>query len=639
MAKTYKGSLTLEWYYKQKAIMLREAADLKSDSDIPAPRVNWVNKDEALFYEVNENEGKGQVPYWVDSSDIRVKEARPLKLIKTYKAISKNKPGTLPGTNMTWEVSATTDDDPVINNMLIKGDNLLALNTLKKLFSNRPDDEKVKCIYIDPPYNTGQAFDNYDDNLMQSEWLTLMRDRLVILHDLLKVDGLLFIQLDEKNLFHVKVLLDDIFGKDNFVNIFTIKTSDPSGLKTVNPSPYDAAEYVLMYANNKAFYKYETINIPCAHDTGYSKYVTNINDVYSKWKIENISEHYAKRIGFTSAAEAKESKGKLDFLSEVAEYAILNADSVFQSTAIADDAGNDIVATRNLSKSKPDKIFKVDRTDKDVFVLNGRQMFFYSNKVKEIDGKITPTNKLTNIWMDIPYNGISKEGGVKFRESKKPEKLIRRVFETANIVEGDLVLDCFGGSGTTFAVAHKMKLTWIGVEIGNHADTHIIPRLTGILSGNDQSGITAVAKWTGGGGFKYYHLGQSILANDEFNWALGKSTIEESFLSSYDYIVDSAIEFEEKRLITDSDARPSVGVQKIGNKVRVAVVTLNPPKGKREMLPYDELINIYTKVKSKYNPEYINIFTNRGVEIASDSKPDDLDVIKIPHAIFAELEK
>ena len=412
MAKQYKGSLSLDWYNKQKSILLRSEEDTKISTDIPAPKLNWVNKEEALFYEINQVEGRGIAPYWVDRNDIRVKEARPLIFQKGFKAVPKDKAGSLPGMAKEFGIQEINHDDASIENILIKGDNLLALNTLKKIFDNKPEEEKVKCIFSDPPYNTGQAFENYDDNLAQSEWLTLMRDRIVLLHSILRIDGLFFMQLDEKNLFHIRVLLDEIFGKGNFVNIFTIKTSDPSGLKTVNPSPYDAAEYILMYAKDKSNYKYETIHIPCPHDEGYSKFISNITEDYNKWNVENINDYYAKLKGFSNANEAKKSMGKLDFLNDVSTYAINNSKSVFQLTAIADDAGQEIVLTREKSKENPDVIFKVNREDKDIYVLNGRQIYFYSNKVRLIEGNLTPSIQLTNIWSDIPYNGISKEGGV-----------------------------------------------------------------------------------------------------------------------------------------------------------------------------------------------------------------------------------
>ncbi len=643
MSKSYKGSLSLEWYNKQKAIMLSKQKDELIKSDVQAPVIDWVNKDESLFYEINSEIGKGRTPYWVNRSDIRIKEARPLIHNKTYFVYTSSKNGSI-GKNNVYKVVEEKKEDSLQKNILIKGDNLLALNSLKKKFSNLDEQEKVKCIYIDPPYNTGQAFEHYDDNLAQSEWLTLMRDRLVILHELLKKEGTLCIQLDQKNLFHIKVLLDELFGKNNFVNIFTVKTSDPSGLKTVNPSPYDSAEYILMYAKDKTCYKYETSYIECDYDEGYSKIVVNIDSDYKKWKIEPVKEYYAKLKGFNSVKDAVGKIGKLDFMSEIAEFALKNSRSVFQLTAIADDAGVKIVETREKSKEKEMEIFKVDRTDKEIYVMNGRQIYFYSSKVKSIDGKQVPTKQLTNIWTDIPYNGISNEGGVKFKESKKPEKLVKRIIEISGAKKGEIVLDCFAGSGTTLAVAHKMNMNWIGVEIGDHADTHIIPRLKSVIDGSDDTGITENVKWNGGGGFSYYALGESIIrfnknSQIDFNWNLSTSHIEESLLTSYDYQLLDVSNLEHTDLFKDCEMDFKIGIQHIGARSRIALVSIVEKDENLETIKYEYIQDIITRIKSKFNPDSIDIFTNRGVDIAFESKPDYLEIIKVPHAIMVELEK
>lgn len=644
MAKTYKGTLSLDWYNKQQAILLRGDGEILLDTDVPASQLNWVNKDEALFYEIDTEEGSGQMPYWVDRNDIRVKESRPLILQKVFKAVAKSKPGTLKEMDKAWKVVESKVEDTSVENILIKGDNLLALNTLKKMFDNMPEDQKVKCVYIDPPYNTGQAFENYDDNLEQSEWLTLMRDRLVILHKLLRDDGVLFIQLDEKNVFHVRVMLDEIFGKQNYLNFFTLKTSDPSGFKTVNPSPYDSAEYILLYAKDKPSYKYETLYTKSQYDSGYNRYIKNLDASPQKWEIIDLKEKVAHHLGYKDVKTAQESIGKLDFIDKIAEFALNNSERVFQATAISNKAGAEVIKLRDKSLKNRDTVLHLKRESDTVYVFNGRQLSFYATKIKSVDGELTPSLQLTNIWTDIPYNGISKEGGVKFQESKKPEKLIKRIIEVANAKEGDLILDCFGGSGTTFAVATKMKMKWIGVEIGNHADTHIVPRLKIVIDASDQSGVTNTVSWTGGGSFKYYHLGQSIITinkdgTGDFNWSLSKKFIEESFLSSYDYILDKTLNLSEGQLFKDEVNAPSIGVQAFGTKKRVAVITLNEPGGKNDTLTYEEIFHIYSTIKKKLNPEYINIFTNKGLELAYDSRPEDLEVFKVPHAIFSELEK
>lgn len=632
MAKKYTGSLTLEWFNKNRSIITQKAEE-KRDSDVPAPRINWINKDEALFYEISEDEGKGLTPYWVDRNDIRVKESRPLVFQKAYKAVPAGEG---------FKVEESDVDDPEIENILIKGDNLLALNTLKKMFDQKPDEEKVKCIYIDPPYNTGQAFENYEDNgLVQSEWLTLMRDRIYLLHKLLSKYGVFFIQLDEKNIFHIRVMLDEIFGKSNFINFFTVKTSDPSGLKTVNPSPYDSAEYILMYAKNKSYYKYDPIYVESDHDYGYSKYIENIAEPYEKWIITPVAEYLAKTLGYKNANEARKNIGKLDFNDKIASFAIENCHSVFQGTAISNDAGRDIVELRDRSKLFPDKVQRLERNDGDeVFALNGRQVYFYSNKVKNISDKNVPTMLLTNIWNDIPYNGISKEGDVIFKESKKPEKLIERLLCVANLNIGDIVLDSFAGSGTTLAVANKKGFSWIGIELGNHAETHIKKRMIDVIKGMDQSGVSNQLKWKGGGSFKYYHLGESIIATEkdgygDFNWSLDRDFIERSLLATYDFVIDDTFDCPPSTI----ENPPKVGFYNVNNYTMAGIVSLSSPEENYGVLDNEYVSELIATIRKLKSPQSITIFTNRGVELAWESKPEDVEIIKVPHAIFAELER
>jgi adenine-specific DNA-methyltransferase len=287
-----------------------------------------------------------------------------------------------------------------------------------------------------------------------------------------------------------------------------------------------------------------------------------------------------------------------------------------------------------------DKIFIQKREDyNDRYIINGQEIAFYGKKIKEINGKKVPTVPLTNIWTDIAWEGIASEGSVEFPKSKKPERLLRRIINMST-EPGDYVFDCFGGSGTTFAVAHKMNRKWIGIEIGKHSETHIIERLKSIINGTDQTGISKEVGWNGCGSFKYYHLGESIvkLSKDQsvdFNWKLGKSFIEESFLLSYDYELLTDFNLNEDKLFKDEADSPKIGIQKIGNKVRIAIVTLCPPDSDSIMLKYDELHGMYKKVMDKYKPEFINVFTNKGVEIAFETKPEKLEVIKVPTAIYS----
>ena len=162
------------------------------------------------------------------------------------------------------------------DNRLIFGDNLLALKALEQEFTG-----KVKCIYIDPPYNTGAAFEHYDDGLEHSIWLGLIKERLEILRKLLTKDGVIFIHIDDKEMAYLKILCDEIFGRNQFLNMVVVKTSDPSGHKTVNPSPYSQTEYILMYAKDRSSYKYDQIYVESGYDSGYGKIILNKEEHYS----------------------------------------------------------------------------------------------------------------------------------------------------------------------------------------------------------------------------------------------------------------------------------------------------------------------------------------------------------------------
>lgn len=400
---------------------------------------------------------------------------------------------------------------PTFDNMLIHGDNLLALKALEQDFAG-----KVKCIYIDPPFNTGSAFEHYDDGLEHSIWLSLMRDRLEILKRLLSRDGVIWIHIDDKEMAYLKIIMDEVFLRKNFLNMIVIKTSDPSGLKTVNPSPYSQTEYILMYAKDRSLYIYDPQYVPSEYDPLYNKIITNISEPYHHWRVENLNEYLAHKLGYTDAKEAKLRLGKLGFYEKIASFALEHSNQVYQATAISEKAGQAIIELKNKSLGMPDKVMCLTRSDyDDIYLLNGRQIYFYENKIKKIDGLKTPTKPLTNLWTDIPYNGIANEGNVKFKNGKKPEKLIRRIIDLST-TPGDLVLDSFLGSGTTAAVAQKMGRRWIGVEMGDHVYTHCLPRLQKVINGEDQSGITKAVNWQGGGGFKFYELASSLIVKDKY---------------------------------------------------------------------------------------------------------------------------
>jgi adenine-specific DNA-methyltransferase len=257
-----------------------------------------------------------------------------------------------------------------------------------------------------------------------------------------------------------------------------------------------------------------------AYDTAYSKVLLDRALPYDQWSWEGISEAAARELGFESVREAKRGVGDA-FEDEVARFAIGNARRVFQTVAIGGGAAIKRRDTIRRSRLDRDKVFVHPGEDMpDFYILNGRQIVFYDKRLIEADGRRMPGEIVTDVWTDISWNGISSEGSVEFKNGKKPELLIRRVLEMST-TPGDVVLDSFAGSGTTGAVAHKMGRKWIMVELGEHCHTHIIPRLKKVIDGTDPGGITEAVNWKGGGGFRYYRVGPSLLKKDKFdNWVI-----------------------------------------------------------------------------------------------------------------------
>ncbi|MGK7653820.1 DNA methyltransferase [Roseovarius sp. B08] len=401
---------------------------------------------------------------------------------------------------------AEVDEVTGKENLLIKGNNLFALHSLKAHFGNRVATEGVKLIYIDPPYNTGNDGFRYNDRFTHSTWLTFMQDRIRAACSVLREDGAIFIQIDEKELGYLLPLADEVIGRENRVSIVTVKTSDPSGHKVANPSLYDQSEFILVYARNRGHWKYQPIFVRSEYDYAYNKIIRNIEAPASDWLIESLFEVVADEQGFNNAKEARKALGRSVFAQFVADYALQNADKVFQPVTIADDAANHVVEARNASRDNPDGILQVENRTGTIYIVAGKQIYFYSNKIRNVDGVNGPTKLLTSIWNDISYNGIAQEGGAKLKNGKKPEALLRRVIQMST-EPNDLVFDFFAGSGTTAAVAHKMGRRWIAVEQMDYVRDLTVERLKRVVAG-EQGGVSKVVKWpdTGGGSFIYTEI-------------------------------------------------------------------------------------------------------------------------------------
>lgn len=396
---------------------------------------------------------------------------------------------------------SNTKNDPETKNMIIHGDNLLALKALEVKYTG-----KVKCIYIDPPYNTGSAFEHYDDNLEHSIWLSLMKPRLEILRNLLSKDGAIFVQIDDNEQAYLKVLMDEVFGRKNFISTVSVKMSTVSGVKTAHREKtlLKEKELIHIFCKEKKHFRLQPQYVPVFEwDSEFryfldKKYSNNPND----WQVRNLKD------------VLKDENIEYDVTSpEFKKFVIDNKEKIWRRAFIRNKY-------KELSQKNPNQIFWDKKDSKEHFYYRGREMYFYADKFHDCFTESGITNEpsvlLADIWLDINTGKLFNEGQVTFRNSKKPEFLIARILKMITN-PGDIVLDSFLGSGTTAAVAHKMGRRYIGIEMGNHAYTHVKVRMDKVIDGTDQGGISKGVAWQGGGGYRFYELAPTLIQKDDFD--------------------------------------------------------------------------------------------------------------------------
>ena len=359
-----------------------------------------------------------------------------------------------------------------IDGILIKSENFQALKFLEHKFK-----ERIKCIYIDPPYNTGSDGFVYKDNYKEASWLSMMNDRLRVAKELMKDDGVIFNQIDDNSEEYIKLLHKKIF---NFLNKITIRVKAAAGFKIVNPGVMETSEYIyISYKKDIPHFSKQYKKV--SYDTNYKFFIENINDAPKTWKIQKIDDV----LNFTQIDKLKDKSIKQHLKNYLrAKFALENAEKVFRYTEINKDAGKDTLKIKEKSK-KSDKVFTVE-TEKGIrYIHKGKQITFYINKIKEFDGEKSPSVEIDNIWDDISWQGIAKEGNITLNKGKKPEKLIERIINLSIPKESrEWVLDFFAGSGTTPAVAYKMNKKFIGIEINDYFDDLILKRMKYTMFGN-----------------------------------------------------------------------------------------------------------------------------------------------------------
>ena len=416
---------------------------------------------------------------------------------------------------------SNTAADPNTENMLIHGDNLLALKALETMYAGQ-----VKCIYIDPPFNTGQAFEHYDDNLEHSIWLNLMNQRLRCLYTLLEANGMFWIHLDDVEVHYCKVLLDEIFSRSNFVAHITYERSAVAGL---GQGGYlvNTTEHILLYKKGalpgKTNLSFEELGFNIIKR--YNRYVSNFGErtlareftAKSNGEVVRVYEHSGVKIASISLRDVKNRE------AEIRQEFVAHLDTLFRGNRVQkeNEFQNDIIASLEKGKFYSVDYIPSRGKNKDeqttLYYFNCELLSWLKDTTTLENGMLTKAQKMTTLWKhgEIPKADIANEGGVYFPRSKKPEQLLRRIIEMST-EPGDIVLDSFLGSGTTAAVAHKLGRRYIGIEMGNHAYSHCKTRLDAVINGNDPLGITKSVDWQGGGGYRFYELAPSLINEDPF---------------------------------------------------------------------------------------------------------------------------
>jgi len=408
------------------------------------------------------------------------------------------------------------------DNLIIKGNNLLALHTLKEKFRGQ-----VKLIYIDPPFNTGNDSFGYNDSFNHSTWLTFMKNRLEVAKELLKNDGFIFIHCDYNEDAYLKILMDEIFGKNLYISTITVKSNSISGNKTQHKDKtiLKNKDSIIVFKKNiqiKINPQYSEKN---DWDTHYNSIL--INDLEGNFQIKNLKDELINE-GIIDKKYTIHSNSLNE--SKFYEFIFNNRNKIFRGV-------NSIPKELEiLSLNNIDKVVYIENGEDKMFAYNGNRLSFLSKVFKIIDGKEKMAQLLGDLWVDIDFQNTQNEGGgVSFTNGKKPEALIRRIIDMAT-AEGDIVLDYHLGSGTTAAVANKMRRKYIGIEQMDYIENVSLKRLRKVIDG-EQGGISKSVNWKGGGSFIYAELMQS---NEQYINQIQTATTTELLLKIWDELQATA---------------------------------------------------------------------------------------------------
>jgi len=366
--------------------------------------------------------------------------------------------------------------DPKSENMLIQGDNLLALKALEQQYTGQ-----IKCVGIDPPYNTGSAFSHYDDGIEHSLWLSLMKPRLEILRNLLSKEGSIWIAVDDNEAHYLKVMCDEVFGRQNFVAtvIWHKKHTRSNDAKFFS----DNHDFILVFAKDKNFFRLNLLPRTEEQNKGYKNPDNDPRGVWASQPIQvkTPSDAYIYPIVTPIGKSFMPPKGRSW------QFGLKRYEELVQDNRIwFGEDGTNVPRIKKFLSEVQDGITPLTIWWRD-----------------EVGDNQEAKQEMKNLFPEDPFG------------TPKPERLMERLIHLST-KENDIVLDSFLGSGTTSAVAHKMKRRWIGIELGEHATTHCLPRLQQVVSGKDKGGITEAVNWKGGGGFKFYTLAPSLVQKDKY---------------------------------------------------------------------------------------------------------------------------
>lgn len=393
----------------------------------------------------------------------------------------------------------------ITENLILKGNNLLALYSIKKQYLG-----KIKLVYIDPPYNTGNDGFGYNDNFNHSTWLTFMKNRLEVSKDLLSEDGVIFISCDDNEYNYLKVLMDEIFGRENFENIFHFKVRHEDRILRQDIKYQKVIEQLLCYRKSEKY-------IPNRREMS-----TTENYIY-KIEINQTAKPTSLKIGkyVVDIFKKTDYSIKKGLLGKLKEYNI-------RGSLITQKGSASEFYEKYLRKRREEDglgtLYRVNgmgikgdglgyRFIRQPIDGNGSNGFYYQGKPLNNENKGLPYPNFYDMVKE--FNNVNGEGNVIFKNGKKPEEFIKKIFEIANLKKSDIVLDYHLGSGTTTAVAHKMNLQYIGIEQLNYEENGSVPRLQNVIGKEnyDTTGISKEMNWKGGGNFIYCELARY---NDDF---------------------------------------------------------------------------------------------------------------------------